>query len=138
MNKVILIGFVGNTPSQKTFDNAKAKTTFSLATTEYFAKTKSVSWHQIAAWNSLGKIAMDLLSKGSHVCIEGKINYREFDKDGIMTIYTEIVADSVEVLNKVASKATETVAESTVEEPKKPTSKKGKKVAAAKTGDLPF
>src|ERR1035438_6467479 len=103
MNKVILIGFVGNNPTVKNFDGGKNKTTFSVATTEFFAKTKSTTWHQIACWNGLGKIAADLLKKGSHVTIEGKIAYREFEKDGIKTIYTEIVADSLEVLNRVAS-----------------------------------
>ena len=140
MNKVILIGFVGNNPTVKNFDGGKNKTTFSVATTEFFAKTKSTTWHQIACWNGLGKIAADLLKKGSHVTIEGKIAYREFEKDGIKTIYTEIVADSLEVLNRVASTPKEEAAESTVEEPKKSIKRKVRKVVAddIPSGDLPF
>jgi len=140
MNKVILIGFVGNNPTVKNFDGGKNKTTFSVATTEFFAKTKSTSWHQIACWNGLGKIAADLLKKGSHVTIEGKITYREFEKDGIKTIYTEIVADSLEVLNRVTSEPKEKVTESTVEEPKKLLKRKVRKVVAddIPSSDLPF
>ena len=106
MNKVILIGFVGNEPKTVVFANEKSKTTFSLATTDFFGKTKRTSWHNVTTWNGLGKIAETLLNKGTHVAIEGSIVYREYtNKQDEKVFITEIVADKLEVLDKTSKTA---------------------------------
>ena len=106
MNKVILIGFAGNEPKTVVFANEKSKTTFSLATTDFFGKTKRTSWHNVATWNGLGKIAETLLKKGTHVAIEGSIVYREYtNKQDEKVFVTEIVADKLEVLDKISKSA---------------------------------
>ena len=138
MNKVILIGFVGNDPTTATFNNGnKEKATFSVATSEKFNDEVYSSWHRIVAWNQLAKIVMNLLKKGSHVAIEGRIIYREVEKDGAKSYFTDIVADSVKLLDRAPK------VEEQIEAPTEPVTTgsdkkgKGKKLASKKDGQMP-
>ena len=149
MNKVILIGFVGNDPTTATFNNgSKEKASFSVATSEKFNDKVFTSWHRIVAWNQLAKIVMNLLKKGSHVAIEGRIIYREVEKDGEKSYFTDIVADSVKLLDRAPKE--DQPASSQVSEPSQASLKKDAKKGKGKTGkaekpevpvkedDLPF
>ena len=113
MNKVILIGFVGNDPKMAAFEKTdKVKATFYMATSEKFGTSKRTSWHQVACWNGLALIIENLVKKGSHVAIEGAITYREYtNKEGEKKQFTEIVADKIEVLDRIKVKEEVPVAE---------------------------
>lgn len=101
MNLVILTGRLGKDPEQKTFENRGKLSVFSLATTEYY-KTKEgerkeiTSWHNIVARNALSDICQQMAQKGTLATVTGKINYREYEKDGVKHRVTEINADSVD------------------------------------------
>ena len=107
INKVILLGFVGQQPTIKTFDNGDKIASFSLATTERAFKTKDgqeipekTEWHNIIANKGLAKIVESYVQKGSKIYIEGKIKQRSWEKDGSKHYLTEIIAENIELLDK--------------------------------------
>ncbi|MBK9284610.1 MAG: single-stranded DNA-binding protein [Sphingobacteriaceae bacterium] len=104
INKVILLGFLGKDPELKYFENNVAKSTFSLATSEYYRdkngqKIEQTEWHNIVMWRTVAENASKYLKKGSQIYLEGKIQTRVWnDKDGIRKNITEIVADSFTII----------------------------------------
>jgi single-strand DNA-binding protein len=106
INKVILVGNVGKDPVVRYFDKGVAKATFPLATSETYTNQQgetitSTEWHNIVLWRSLAEVAEKTIKKGSQVYIVGKIKTRSYvDKDGINKYITEILADTMLVLEK--------------------------------------
>jgi len=106
LNKVTLIGNLGNHPDYQILENNVSVAKFSLATTEIFKDKNGQShsqteWHSIVLWRSLADLAHQYLQKGSLVFIEGKIKTRHYDdKDGSKRYVTEIIADQLIMLDK--------------------------------------
>lgn len=106
LNRVSLIGNLGNIPEFQTLEGGVSVAKFSLATTEIFkdknGKTHTeTEWHSIVLWRSLADLAHNYLQKGSLVYIEGKIKTRNYeDKDGSKRYVTEIIADQLIMLDK--------------------------------------
>ena len=106
VNKVILVGNVGKDPVVRYFDKGVAKTTFPLATSETYTNQQgetitSTEWHNIVLWRALAEVAEKTVKKGTQVYIVGKIKTRSYvDKDGNNKYITEILADSMMVLEK--------------------------------------
>jgi len=106
VNKVILVGHVGNDPEIKHLDKDVAVARFSLATTEnYTSKTgekiSNTEWHRIVAWRGLVDVAEKYIKKGSQLYIEGRLRTRSWDdKDGAKHYTTEISADTIQLLGK--------------------------------------
>lgn len=101
-NKVTLIGNLGSNPEIRDFDNNKLAK-FSLATNEVYKdkdgkKVENTEWHSIIAWGGLATIAQNYLQKGKQVAVEGKICYKEYEKDGQKHYYTEIKAHDIVLL----------------------------------------
>lgn len=101
MNSVQLIGYLGNDPTLKTATNGSQLTWLRLAT-DYMRKDeegktmKKTSWHNIIAWEKLATLAIETLSKGSHLLIEGELVYRTYTaKDGTTKNITEIRASKL-------------------------------------------
>ena len=95
-NKVILIGNLGKDPELKTMANGTNMATFSLATTEVFKdksgnKNQKTCWHNIVIWGKLAEIAGQYLQKGSQVYLEGQIDNRSYEKDGVKKYVSEVV-----------------------------------------------
>lgn len=106
MNKVQLIGNVGNDPDVKEFDGKKVAT-FSIATTEkgYTAQNGTVipdrtDWHNIVVWGGLVKVIENFVKKGSQLYVEGKLRTRTWEKEGQKHYSTEIHVDQLELLGK--------------------------------------
>lgn len=103
VNKVILVGNLGNDPETKYTQGGMAITTLSLATTEKRKdkdgnKTEKTSWHRVKLFGKLGEIAGEYLKKGSQCYIEGRIEYGSYDKDGVKVYTTDIIADEMQML----------------------------------------
>lgn len=105
INKVILIGNLGQDPEVRYTSTGVAVATFSLATNESYKDQDGnlqdkTQWHNIVAWRKLAEICGEYLKKGSRIYIEGKIQYRQYDdKNGIKRYVTEIVADQMMMLD---------------------------------------
>lgn len=96
LNKVTLIGNLGQNPELKQVGDDNQVCNFSLATS-YKDKTE---WHRITCWNRLAENCSQYLSKGSKVYIEGRLETRKWtDKDGNTRYTTEIVAHEVKFLD---------------------------------------
>ncbi|HQG77978.1 MAG TPA: single-stranded DNA-binding protein [Bacteroidales bacterium] len=106
LNKVILVGNAGKDPVVRYFDKGVAKATFPLATSESYINQQgetitSTEWHNIVLWRALAEVAEKTVKKGSQVYIVGKIKTRSYvDKDGNNKYITEILADTLMVLDK--------------------------------------
>jgi len=106
INKVILVGNVGKDPVIRYFDKGVAKATFPLATSETYTNQQgetitSTEWHNIVLWRSLAEVAEKTVKKGSQLYIVGRIKTRSYvDKDGNNKYITEILADTMLVLEK--------------------------------------
>lgn len=87
MNKVLLIGNLGQDPETKTFGSGANVCNFSLATNKKFkdkntGETKqTTTWHQCQAWNKTADLCSTYLKKGSKVFVEGEINISHYETD---------------------------------------------------------
>ena len=106
INKVILIGNLGNEPEVKTFTNGDKITTATIATSERWTdkntgeKKEQTEWHRVVFSNRLADVAEQYLHKGSKVYIEGKIKTRKWqDQNGQERYSTEIRADNMQMLD---------------------------------------
>lgn len=99
VNKVILVGTCGQDPEVRYLPNGNAVTNLSLATSEQWTdkqsgqKVEKTEWHRVSLFGKVAEIAGEYLGKGSQVYIEGKLQTREWEKDGIKRYTTEIVVD---------------------------------------------
>jgi single-strand DNA-binding protein len=104
INKVILVGRLGKDPEVRYTQDGTAVASFSIATSEEWKdkntgeKREKTEWHRIVAWRRLGEICGEYLSKGKQVYIEGKLQTRSWEKDGVTRYTTEIVATDMQFL----------------------------------------
>ena len=105
INKVILIGNLGQDPESRTTPNGTTVTNIRIATSESWRDKQSgemkenTEWHGVVLWNKLGEIAAEYLRKGSQVYIEGRLQTRKWqDKQGNDRYTTEIVASEMQML----------------------------------------
>ncbi len=105
VNKVILVGTLGNDPEVKYMPNGGAVTNLSIATNEAWTdkntgqKQERTEWHRIVAFRRLAEIMGEYLRKGSQVYIEGKLQTRKWqDQSGQDRYTTEIVANEMQML----------------------------------------
>jgi single-strand DNA-binding protein len=101
VNKVILIGNLGQDPEVRFIPSGKAVANFSVATTEKWDDKEQTEWHKIVMWGKVAEIAGEYLKKGSSVYLEGKIQTRSWeDKDGGKQYTTEVIAHTMQMLDK--------------------------------------
>ncbi|MDR2840718.1 MAG: single-stranded DNA-binding protein [Paludibacter sp.] len=115
VNKVILVGNVGKDPEIRRLDNDIAVAEFTLATTERSYTMKNgnqiperTEWHNIKAWRGLAELSEKWIKKGQQLYIEGKIQTRSWEKDGIKRYATDIVADVIQLLGRKADNSEST------------------------------
>ncbi|MBV9986037.1 MAG: single-stranded DNA-binding protein [Chitinophagaceae bacterium] len=82
-NKVELIGYLGSDPKVVAMSHGKSKVTLRLATDFYYRDDKTnlhreTTWHEITVWDKLAETVIGNFIKGSHVLVEGRIEYRSF------------------------------------------------------------
>ena len=99
INKVILIGNVGGDPETRYLPNGNAVTNLTLATSDSWRDKQTgqmqerTEWHRVSFFGKTAEIAGQYLRKGSKVYIEGRLQTREWEKDGVKRYTTEIVVD---------------------------------------------
>jgi single-strand DNA-binding protein len=104
VNRVTLIGNIGNDPETKYTQGGMAITSISLATSSA-KKDKDgnlqerTDWHRVKMFGKLAEIAAEYLKKGSQVYIEGSIRYDKYTgTDGVEKYSTDIIADEMQML----------------------------------------
>ena len=104
INKVILVGNLGDDPETKYTQGGMAVTTIRLATTSVRKdkdgqQQERTEWHRVKFFGKLGEIAGEYLRKGSQVYVEGSIRYDKFTgQDGQERYFTDIVCDEMQML----------------------------------------
>lgn len=106
VNKVILIGNLGNDPETKFLPSGGAVTNVSLATSESWKDKQTgqmqerTEWHRVVFFNKLAEIAGEYLKKGSKVYVEGSLRTRKWQgQDGQDRYTTEIVVSEMQMLD---------------------------------------
>lgn len=96
VNKVILVGKLGNDPEIRYMNNGGAVANLSVATSESWrdkstGENKEVTeWHRVVIFGKLAEIAGEYLRKGSQVYLEGQLKTRKWEKDGVERYTTEV------------------------------------------------
>ncbi|MEN8214629.1 MAG: single-stranded DNA-binding protein, partial [Pseudomonadota bacterium] len=105
VNKVILIGNLGQDPEVKYMPNGNAVTNISVATSESWKdkntgqQQERTEWHRVVAFRKLAEIIGEYLRKGSKIYIEGRLQTRKWqDQSGQDRYTTEIIADQMQML----------------------------------------
>ena len=105
INKVILVGNLGQDPETRYMPSGGAVTNITLATNESWKDKQTgeqkdrTEWHKVAMFNRLAEIAAEYLRKGSQVYVEGKLRTRKWqDRDGNDRYTTEVIADEMQML----------------------------------------
>src|SRR5512133_960573 len=108
VNKVILVGHVGQDPEVRYLDNNTPVCTIRMATSDVYKnkngeRVTTTEWHSVVLWRGLAEVAEKYVKKGSQIYIEGKLRTRSWDdKDKVKRYTTEIVADVMQLLGKKA------------------------------------
>lgn len=111
VNKAILIGNLGRDPELRYTPSGAAVCTFSIATSEKWRDKQtnemkeSTNWHNIVLWGKQAEIAKQYLTKGSPVYIEGRIQTRSWDDNGVKKYITEIVGQRLQFLGRRGGEA---------------------------------
>lgn len=105
INRVTILGTLGQDPELRSTSGGKSVCSLSIATNESYKDQsgewkESTDWHRVQLWDRLADVASQYLSKGSKVYIEGKLRYGSYEKDGITRYTTDIVARELIMLDR--------------------------------------
>lgn len=107
LNKVMIIGHLGQDPSLTTLNNGDGACRLSVATSKQWQDQRSgetverTEWHNVVLYRKLAEIAGQYLRKGSQVYVEGELQTRKWtDKEGVERYTTEIIGNSLQMLGR--------------------------------------
>ena len=111
MNRITIIGRVGQEPKVHTFDSGTKKASFSLATSEKYKdkdgnKVEETEWHNCVIFGKLAEVVEKYVHKGDLLALEGKVKTREYEVDGNKKYITEVICQSMEMLTPKSEKST--------------------------------
>jgi len=104
VNKVILVGNVGADPETRYMPNGNAVTNITLATSETWKdknngeQQERTEWHRVTFYQRLAEIVAEYVKKGSKLYVEGRLQTRSWEQDGIKRYATDIIANEMQML----------------------------------------
>ena len=104
INKVFIVGHIGNKPEGRYTASGRATVNFSVATNQVWKNANNeqkehTEWHQVVAWDKLADFVTEFVDKGQLVSVEGRLHTRSWEnKEGKTIKITEIVATNVVAL----------------------------------------
>lgn len=141
INKVILIGHLGDEVKMNYFEGGNSLGRFPVATNETYTnrqtgeRVTTTEWHNIVVRNKLAETCEKYLSKGDKVYCEGRIKTRQWEQDGQKRYTTEIHVNNMTFLSSKNESGAQPTASSAVNQPKAPQTKS---VMQEDDDDLPF
>lgn len=105
INKVILVGNVGQDPETRYMPNGGAVTNLSIATSESWKDKNSgeqqerTEWHRVVFYQRLAEIVAEYVKKGSKIYVEGSLRTRSWEQDGVKRYATEVIANEMQMLD---------------------------------------
>ena len=109
INKVILVGNVGQDPETRYMPNGNAVTNITLATSETWKdkntgeQQERTEWHRVTFYQRLAEIVAEYVKKGSKLYVEGRLQTRSWEQDGIKRYATDIIANEMQMLDSRGS-----------------------------------
>ena len=105
LNRLTIMGFLGNDPETKSTNSGKNFAQFSVATKTSWKDDKgewqsNTEWHRVIVWNEKLAAFAATLKKGAHVQVEGPLHSREYEKDGVQHRAWECRAESILKLDR--------------------------------------
>ncbi|MEO9572315.1 MAG: single-stranded DNA-binding protein [Polaribacter sp.] len=140
INKVILIGNLGDDVKMHYFDDQNCVGRFPIATSESYTnrqtgeKVTTTDWHNLVVRNGLAKVCEKYLTKGDKVYIEGRLKNRQWEQDGVKRYSTEILVNEMTMLSTKRNPENTNNSQPT-QQPSAPTSKA---LETEEDDDLPF
>jgi single-strand DNA-binding protein len=140
INKVILIGNLGDDVKMHYFDDKNSVGRFPIATSESYTnkttgeKVTTTDWHNIVVRNKLAEICEKYLSKGDKVYVEGKLKNRQWEQDGVKRYSTEVQVHEMTFLSTKKNAENSNNSTANIQN----SSTKPKSVATEENDDLPF
>ena len=140
INKVILIGNLGDDVKMHYFDDQNCVGRFPIATSESYTnkqtgeKVVTTDWHNIVVRNGLAKVCEKYLTKGDKVYVEGKLKNRQWEQDGVKRYSTEVQVNEMTMLS---TKKNADASNNTPQQNQQ-SSAQPKSVAKEENDDLPF
>ena len=110
LNRVQLIGNIGQSPECSLHSDGKKKAKFTMATNKSYKDKKGeliqkTQWHTVVFWGKIAEIVNNYLTKGSYVFVEGELNTRKYtDSDGAEKYFTEILGNKLLILGGTEKK----------------------------------
>lgn len=99
INQVILMGRLTRDPDMRTTTNGKTVTNFGLAVDRQSSQDDSADFFDITAWEKLGELVNQYLSKGRRCLVQGRLSFRQWEQDGQKRSKVEVVATDVTFLD---------------------------------------
>ena len=140
INKVILIGNLGDDVKMHYFDDQNCVGRFPIATSESYTnkqtgeKVVTTDWHNIVVRNGLAKVCEKYLTKGDKVYVEGKLKNRQWEQDGVKRYSTEVQVNEMTMLSTKKNAD----ASNNAPQQNQQSSAQPKSVAKEENDDLPF
>jgi single-strand DNA-binding protein len=99
INQVILMGRLTRDPELRTTPNGKTVCSFSLAVDRAFGQDDSADFFDITAWEKLGELVNQYLTKGRRCLVQGRLQHRTWEQDGQKRSKVDVVATDVTFLD---------------------------------------
>lgn len=106
VNKVILIGNLGQAPDVRVTHSGNKVAEISIATSSYYnrdnERVEKTTWHTVTLWNKLAEIVETYTGKGSSIYIEGRLETEKWQDQNDQTRYTtKVIAESIQLLDRM-------------------------------------
>jgi single-strand DNA-binding protein len=108
MNKVIIVGRLTRDPEVRYTQSGKAVTSFSVAVETGFGENKRTDYVPVISWEKLSEVCGNNLTKGRRILVEGRLQIRDYEKDGQKRRSADVVAQNVEFLDNKQIRGTQT------------------------------
>lgn len=99
INQVILMGRLTRDPELRTTPTGKNVCSFSLAVDRKFGQDDTADFFDITAWDKLGELVNQYLSKGRRCLVQGRLTFRSWEQDGQKRSKVEVIAEDVTFLD---------------------------------------
>lgn len=104
VNKVFVVGYLGRDAELRYTPGGAAVASLSVATTDVWTdkggqKQEKTEWHRVVLWGKAAESLTEYLTKGKLICVEGSLQTRKWEKDGVERYTTEIKAGHVTLLS---------------------------------------
>ena len=105
VNKIILVGNVGQDPDIQETGSGTKVAHLSLATNRKMSgngeeATERTDWHRLTLWNRLAQFTQDYVSKGDRVYVEGRLEYDSYERDGVTIPTADVVVKELVLLSQ--------------------------------------